>query len=124
MAKRPTSELDTNGSEFAETSQRRAGAIGGAVSDAIQTVRDVAGDAASRLPDVTATTGSAFEDANRQLRASSDEMLMAGTLLSFGFAMGLLVGGASRILVAGSLVPAVMMGLTMLDRSTESREAR
>ena len=64
-------------------------------------VRDTAADAVSRLPDVAATTRAAIEDANRQISAGSDEMLAVGTLLSFGFAMGLLIGGANRLLVGG-----------------------
>jgi hypothetical protein len=99
----------------------RVAAVGGAVADAAGTVRSAAGDAAARLPDVAATTRSAIEDANRQMRAGSDEMLALGTVLSFGFAMGLLIGGAARVLVAAALIPAAMMGLTMLDRSSRTR---
>jgi hypothetical protein len=91
------------------------------VSDAAGTVRGVAGDAVARLPEVAATTRSAFEDANRQIRAGSDEMLTIGSVLSFGFAIGLLVGGANRLLVAAALIPTAMMGLTLLDRSSRTR---
>jgi hypothetical protein len=35
--------------------------------------------------------------------------------------MGLLVGAAPRLLVAAALIPAAMMGLTMLDRSSRTR---
>jgi len=87
-----------------------------AVADAAGTVRSAAEDAVSRLPDVAATTRSAIEDANRQMRSGSDEMLSVGSVLSFGFAMGLLIGGASRILVAVALIPAAAMGLTLMDR--------
>ena len=48
-------------------------------------------------------------------------MLAVGTLLSYGIAMGLLLGGASRLLVAVALVPAGMMGLDLLDRSTRAK---
>lgn len=95
--------------------------IGATVSDAATTVRGAAGDAVGKLPDVAATTRSAIEDANRQMRAGSDEMLTIGTALSFGFAVGLLVGGASRLLVAGALVPAAMMCLTLFDRDSRAR---
>ena len=44
--------------------------------------------------------------------------LSAGTLVAFGFALGLLVGGANRILVLLALVPAAAMGLTLLDRQS------
>jgi hypothetical protein len=95
--------------------------IGGTVADAAGTVRGAAGDAVARFPDAVATTRSAIEDANRQMRAGSDEMLTVGSVLSFGFAMGLLIGGASRLLVAGALIPAAMMSLTLLDRSSRGR---
>jgi hypothetical protein len=99
----------------------RTAAVGGAVADAAETVRGAAGEAAARLPEVAATTRSAIEDANRQMRAGSDEMLSVGSVLSFGFAMGLLIGGASRLLVAVALIPAAAMGLTLMDRVSRSR---
>lgn len=102
-----------------ETSQN--GGLGGTVSDAAGTVRVAAGDAVARLPEVAASTRSAIEDANRQIRAGSDEMLSLGSVLSFGFAMGLLIGGASRLLVAAAMLPAAMMGLTLLDRASRAR---
>ena len=89
---------------------------GAAVADAAGTVRGAAGDAVARIPEVTATARSAIEDANRQMRSGSDEMLSVGSVLSFGFAMGLLIGGASRLLVAVALIPAAAMGLTLMDR--------
>ena len=99
----------------------RNGGLGSTVAEAAGTVRGAAGDAVSRLPEVAATTRSAIEDANRQMRAGSDEMLTIGSVMSFGFAMGLLLGGASRLLVAGALIPSAMMGLTLLDRSSRAR---
>jgi hypothetical protein len=116
-----TRTLDTTTDTTTSTDHGPTAAIGGAVSDAAGTIKGVANDAVGRLPDVAATTRSAIEDANRQMRAGSDEMLAVGTILSFGFGMGLLVGGAARVLVAAALVPAAMMGLTMLDRSSRSR---
>lgn len=99
----------------------RAAAVGGAVSDVASTAKVAAGDAVSRLPEVAATTRSAIEDANRQIRSGSDEMLSVGSVLSFGFAVGLLVGGANRLLIAAALVPTAMMGLTLIDRSSRRR---
>jgi len=99
----------------------RTTTVGDAVVDAAGTVRVAAGDAVGRLPEVAATTRSAIEDANRQMRAGSDEMLSIGSVMSFGFAMGLLLGGASRLLVAVALIPAAAMGLTLMDRVSRSR---
>ncbi len=96
----------------------------------VDTARDVAGsaigivsDAAARLPEATATTRGALADAGRTIQSGSDESLSAGTLVSFGFALGLLVGGANRLLVMLALVPAAAMGLTLLDRQTKSGTA-
>jgi hypothetical protein len=115
-----TRTIDDNsakGSKAAgEAETGRGAAVGSTVSDAAGTVRGAAGEAVARLPEVTATARSAIEDANRQMRSGSDEMLSVGSVLSFGFAMGLLIGGASRLLVAVALIPAAAMGLTLMDR--------
>lgn len=99
----------------------RVGSAKDAVSDMAGVVVSAAGDAVAKLPDIAATTRSAFEDANRRIQEGSDEMLTLGAAISFGFAVGLLVGGASRILVAAAFVPVGMMGLTLLDRSRQTR---
>ena len=118
----------TNGTTSAETSgvkddASRTAAVGDAVAEAAETVRGAANEAVARLPEVAATTRSAIEEANRQMRAGSDEMLSVGSVLSFGFAMGLLIGGASRLLVAVALIPAAAMGLTLMDRVSRSRRS-
>lgn len=93
----------------------------GAANDAAENIRGAANEAVGKLPDVAATTRAAIEDANRQMRAGSDEMLSIGSALSFGLAMGLLIGGAARLVVAAALVPAAMMSLTLFDRSGRTR---
>jgi hypothetical protein len=116
----------SSGTGSTETS--RPAAVGDAVSEAAGTVREAAANvrdvAATRIPEVTATTRSAIEDANRQMQSSSDEMLAMGGALSFGLAIGMLVGGAPRLLVAGTLVPAVAMILTLLNRSGWNRTTK
>ena len=101
--------------ETVRTSSRRTAATA-VVADAAVAVRGAAEDAATRLPGAVATGRSAFEDANRRIAASSDEMVRLGTAVSFGFAVGLLVGGANRILVGAAFLPVCMLGLTLLDR--------
>jgi hypothetical protein len=97
---------------------------------AIDTARDVVGnvttaanDAMSHLPDAAATTRDALAEAGRTMTAGSDDTLSAGTLVSVGFALGLLVGGANRLLVLLALVPAAAMGLTLLDRQSTGRSS-
>jgi len=86
------------------------------VSDVAATAGSVATEASARLPGAAVTTRAAYDDANRRIRSSSDEMLRLGSAVSFGLAVGLLVAGASRLLVAAAMVPVGMLGLAMLER--------
>jgi hypothetical protein len=113
----PTSDRPTTANP---TTDDKLAAVTDTVSGAAGNVKDATADAVARLPEVAATTRAAIEDANRQISAGSDEMLAAGSLLSFGFAMGLLVGGANRFLVGAAMVPAAMLGFNLLDRATRA----
>jgi hypothetical protein len=64
---------------------------------------------------------SAFDDANRRIGSSSDEMIRLGTVLSFGVAAGLLVGGAPRMFVGAAMLPVGMLGLALLERTAAGR---
>ena len=99
----------------------RLSATAGKVSDAAATMAGVAGDAAGRLPDLADRVRAAFLDVNRRVQSGTDESLTVGTAVSFGFALGLLIGGASRILVTAAFVPVAAMGLTLLDRAARGR---
>ena len=102
-------ETSQNGGP-AETARAVAGNVANAAEQAV-----------SRLPEATQTTRSAVEEANRAIQSGSDEMLVAGTTLSVGLALGLLLGGANRLLVILALIPAAAMGFTLLDRSQSGR---
>jgi hypothetical protein len=85
--------------------------------------RAIAGDIAAQAPAavtsaVDAATGAINESALR-IQTSSDEMLAIGTALSTGIAIGLILGGANRLLVGASLIPSAAMGFTLLSRYTE-----
>jgi hypothetical protein len=80
-------------------------------------MRDAAGTVAERLPEAAAATKATVDEATRRMEGGSDQTLMVGAAMSFGFAAGLLVGGAPRLLVTAALVPAVAMGMTLIDRS-------
>ena len=79
-------------------------------------VADRASAAASRLPEAANATGASLERAGQMIRSESDEVLAVGTSLSLGLAMGLLLGGANRLLVVLALIPATAMGFTLFDR--------
>jgi hypothetical protein len=87
-------------------------------------VLGAANDAVSRLPEAASSTRGVLADATRTIRAGSDERLSAGTLLSFGFALGLLIGGANRLFVLAALIPAAAMGVTLLDRQAIATRPR
>jgi len=88
-----------------------------AMADSVATA---AADVRDRLPEAMATTRDALAEAGRTIQTGSDDQLSAGTLVSVGFALGLLVGGANRLLVLLALVPAGAMALTLLDRQSGS----
>jgi hypothetical protein len=106
--------------ETTRTRTRRATAASMA-TDAAGVVKVAAEDVAGRLPAMAVSGRAAFDDANRRIASSSDEMVRLGTAVSFGFASGLLIGGANRILVGAAFVPVAMLGLALLERSSGSR---
>ncbi len=94
------------------------------VGEAAGAVRDAATEFAARIPEAASTTREALAEADRRMEAGSDEMLATGSTLAFGLALGLLLGGANRMLVALALVPAAAMGLKLFDRSRGSKGSR
>jgi hypothetical protein len=109
----------TNGSTSSSTT---SGATDDA-KDVATTAKAIASDvadkavaAAQRLPDAASATGFQLEKANQIIRSESDEVLAVGASLSLGMALGLLLGGANRLLVILALVPATAMGLTLFNR--------
>ena|SRR5689334_21317568 len=81
---------------------------------------EMAGEVASRLPAAAASTREAISTAQMRMESSSDEMLTNGTMLSLGVALGLLLAGANRLLVALALIPAAAMGATLIDRRSRN----
>lgn len=112
-----TTAAMTEREEGAKPSRREATTA--AVTEVAESARAAAADTAAKLPDLAAQAVSAYRDANRQVQAGSDQTLTIGTAVSFGFAAGLLLGGANRLLVVTAFVPVAMMGLTLLDRSSQ-----
>jgi hypothetical protein len=98
--------------------------IGTTLGSAAENVRGLAASTADRVPEAAATARDMLAEADRQMRGGSDEMLAAGATLSTGIAVGLLVGGAHRMLVALAMVPAVAMGMTLLERSSTRTRGR
>jgi len=114
-----------------QTASTAAERAAGDANDLATTAKGIAGDvadravaAAQRLPEAANVTGAQIERANQLIQSESDEVLAVGTSLSLGLAMGLLLGGANRILVILALIPATAMGFTLFDRHGGTRSVR
>jgi hypothetical protein len=92
----------------------------GAVADRAGAVADRAGAVLDRtIADarpIVAQAGSAIAGSTRAVGTSSDDNLAIGTATLTGLAIGLLIGGSNRLIVAAALLPATFMGYTLLAR--------
>jgi hypothetical protein len=118
-----------SGGSTPETGDRASGMNGGGgprevASDVASGVRGAAENVAAKLPEAAATTRAAVDEAARRIETGSDEMLTMGATLSVGMAVGLLIGGANRLLVVLALIPAAAMGMTLLDRNSRAGRAK
>ncbi len=100
-----TERLSSAAQQASESAQRAA-----------DTVAGVAGEVSARFPEAANSTKEAFQEANRMVQSGSDETLKVVGALSLGFAAGLLIGGANRLLVIAAAVPAAFIGSALLER--------
>jgi hypothetical protein len=104
------------------TSTRSRGANGGDSSNvemvqaAAREVRSALEGISRSMPDVARASRAAVDDLVHAIEAGSDERVSAGVTLSLGVAIGMLIGGAPRLLIALALAPVAVMGLTLADR--------
>ena len=87
------------------------------VAGAAGTVAGAAGDLTARIPEFAEGTREALTEANRIVQGESDQTLQLVASGAAGFALGLLVGGANRLLVLLALAPAAVIGMTLAQRS-------
>jgi hypothetical protein len=105
------------------TSTKRANSVAtGADRDAVQVaMREVRGaleGVGRSVPGAARASRAAVDDLFKTIESGSDERVSTGVTLSLGLAIGMLVGGAPRLLIALALVPLAAMGLVMADRRT------
>ena len=96
----------------------------GTARQVADTVASAAGEAAARVPDVAQGTREALTEANRLVRGGSDQTLQLVGASAIGFAVGLLIGGASRLLVVLSLLPVALIATTLLERNDAGSTTR
>jgi hypothetical protein len=94
-----------------------------AVRVAADEVRGALDSMSRSVPEVARVSRGALDDALRAIETGSDERLSAGLTLSLGLAIGLMVGGAPRILTAAALVPIAAIGMAMVDRQARAGAA-
>jgi ElaB/YqjD/DUF883 family membrane-anchored ribosome-binding protein len=98
------------------SSTDRSEGVAHVARQAADTVAGAAGEVTARIPEVAETTRQALSEANRYVQRGSDHTVKLLGATSIGFALGLLVGGANRLLILLSLIPAGIVGATMLER--------
>jgi hypothetical protein len=99
----------TNGSDVA-TARREP------IQAAVNEVRDALQGVGRSVPEVARASRAAATDLFHAIETGSDERVQAGVTFSLGLAIGMLVGGAPRLLIALTLVPLAAMGMVLADR--------
>jgi hypothetical protein len=94
------------------------------VAVAANEVRGAIQGVSRQVPQVARASRSAIDDLYKMIDSSSDERVTAGVTLSLGLAIGMLLGGANRLLIALSLIPVAVTGFVMADRRVGSRTSR
>ncbi len=107
-------------SETTTTSRRTTNGADKDVERGIQTavheVRGAIENVSRSMPEVARASRKSIDDVFRAIEAGSDERVTAGVTLSLGLAIGMLLGGAPRLLILAALAPVVAMGLVLQDR--------
>jgi hypothetical protein len=106
----PTRRRSTNG---AETTER-------GIQAAVAEVRGALENVGRTVPDVARASRQSIDDLFKAIETGSDERVSAGVTLSLGLAIGMLLGGAPRLLILAALAPVVAMGLVLQDRRKQS----
>lgn len=82
----------------------------------VDTVTEASAQAGERLTEMAGSASEVVRDAERGLRRSSDQTLGIIGGMALGFAAGLFVSGAHRLLVIASLVPFALVAAAALER--------
>ena len=110
-----TTRSHTNGSSTADR---------GNVAAAVAEVRGALENVSRSVPDAARASRAAVDDMFKAIETGSDERVSAGVTLSLGLAIGMLLGGAPRLLILAALAPVAAMGLVLQDRRKRSTSTR
>ena len=118
MTTRTTAAAETDDQAESE------GILGGSLSIPTAEIRDMVDTVVRSVPDVARGSRTLMEDAMQEIERSSDERVAAGVTMSLGLAVGLLIGGAPRLLTVLALLPVAAFGLVLMDRRAGSPATR
>ena len=108
---------------MATTQQRKTSTTDDVVAGAgriTDTITEVSAEAGERIAVMAGSASDVVRDADRTLRQSSDQTLGIVGGVALGFATGLLVSGAHRVLVIMSLLPLALVALAAMERLDRS----
>lgn len=91
-------------------------ALASRAADAVDGAAQLARALPAGVDRAAATTGRAVGEAQRTVQNGSDAALLGGASLAAGLAIGLLVGGAPRIVAGLAILPAAVLGMALADR--------
>ena len=94
------------------------------VATAVAEVRGALENVSRSVPEMARVSRTAVDDMFRAIETGSDERVSAGVTLSLGLAIGMLLGGAPRLLILVALAPVAAMGLVLQDRRKRSTSTR
>jgi hypothetical protein len=101
------------------TNGAASGGPGEAVQVAVREMRSAIDGVGRSMPEVARVSRSAVEELVQAVESGSDQQVTAGVSLSLGLAMGMLLGGAPRLLVLLALAPVAIIGLALADRRVD-----
>jgi hypothetical protein len=96
----------------------------GNIQAAVAEVRGAIENVGRSVPEVARASRTAVDDMFRAIETGSDERVSAGVTLSLGLAIGMLLGGAPRLLILAALAPVAAMGLVLQDRRKKANASR
>ena len=114
----------TNSTRTESTTKSAARDVEQASRNVADTVAGAAGEIGARIPEVAQSTQDLVKEATKAVQRGSDPTLQLVGAMSIGLAVGLLAGGANRVLVLVSLIPGALIGATLLERRDDGPTGR
>jgi hypothetical protein len=110
------SARSTTGGRSRSTNGAEAGSRAEYLQGAVREIRNALAGVSGTVPEVARASRGAVDDLVRAIENSSDDRVSASVAMSLGMAMGMLLGGAPRVLIVAALVPVAISGIVQTER--------